>query len=132
LAWSKSDLELDLRAERAHALDLQRARVVGGEDGDLDPALAARVGHALAEVAGGRADDGLRLGAEAVQDVIGAAALEAADRVDRFDLEHGGDSGAIAERLADKLRRVEEGGVDDARRFFDSGDGDAGVHGVGG
>jgi hypothetical protein len=62
-----------------------------------------------------------------VKQVVGAAALEAADRVLRFDLEDGGDAGAPAERLADELRRVEENGVDDPSRLTDPFDPDGRV-----
>ena len=53
-------LQLDPGAERAHALDLERVCAAGGEDGEPPSALATRVGHALPEVAGRRADKSLR------------------------------------------------------------------------
>ena len=63
-----------------------------------------------------------------MQEVIGAASLEAADRVDRLDLEHGGDTGAGAERLTDELRRVQKGRVDHLGGFANSLDRDGGIH----
>src|SRR5690349_9337834 len=73
--------ELHLRAERSHALDLQRVGGFGDEHLEPDSAFAARVSHALAEVARRRAYELARSVADSMQQVVRATALEAADGV---------------------------------------------------
>jgi hypothetical protein len=73
--------------ERPHALDLQRVRADPREDGQRQPSLSRRPGHALAEIAGRRADE-MRFSFERRRQELRAARLERADRVHRLDLDH--------------------------------------------
>ena len=120
--------QLDMRPERSHAVDFQRVGGARGENGEGAAALAACVGHALAEVAGGGADDRARIVSQGVHEVIGAAAFEGADGVDGFDLEERGHAKAFAHWLADELRGMEEDGVDHICGFVDAAGGDGAVH----
>ena len=85
-----ADLE-DLRAERAHPLDLASVRVARDVHDGRQAERASRIGDALAEVAGGGHDDRpfradpARFG-ERVDGQPRAPALERADRVVRLDL----------------------------------------------
>ena len=90
--------------------------------------LAPGVGEALAEVAGRRADEAGVGDLDAVQEVIGAAALEGTDGVEGLDLQDDGRAEQLAERLRDELRRVPKDGVDDLGRLGDVLDRDAGRH----
>src|SRR3989475_10097187 len=84
--------------------------------------------HALAEVAGGRADEAVVLGSEAVEQVVGATTLERADWIGRLDLEHHCHTKPLAELFALVLRHVEEDGIDDGRGLTNSVDRDGGIH----
>src|SRR5712692_1171283 len=121
--------EHDLRAEAAHAVDLDRARVDGCENGDAMAALARRVRHALSEVAGAGADEAARGNLDAVHQVVGAASFEGANGVEAFDFEDGGDAEARAERLALVLRRMQEDRVDDLGGLRDPLDRNGLMHG---
>ena len=77
------------RRSRACARSSTDSRYARREDGQADFALAARVGHALAEVARRRAHESLLGGDEAMKQVVGAASFEGADGVDGLDLQHG-------------------------------------------
>src|SRR5438445_219072 len=68
---------------------------------------------------------------EAVEEEVGAAAFEAADRVDRFDLQHYRHAELVAQRLAHVLGRVEEDGIDHGRGLADAVDGDRSIHELG-
>src|SRR5439155_1637797 len=91
-------------------------------------AFAARIRHALAEVAGGRADEAVVLGSEAVQQVVGATTLERADWIGRLDLEHHCHTKPLAELFALVLRHVEEDGIDYGSGLTNSVDRDGGIH----
>jgi hypothetical protein len=95
------------------ALELGRGREAGCHDGDVEPSGAAGPGQGLAEVARAGAHHGLLAGlGEQARDQLGAAGLEAANRVRRLELdahrapEHG------LQRLAAVQRGVEEHRVD--------------------
>ena len=101
--------QLQLRAERADALELGRRREAGRHDLDVEPPAAGGPGEGLAEVARARAHRGA---GERARDQLGAAALEAADRVRRFELDaHRAPEGRL-QRVAPVQRRVEEDRVD--------------------
>ncbi len=104
--------QLDGGAQRAHPLDLQRVCAARREDGQRPASFAAGVSHALAEIAGGRTHEPARILSKAMQEIVGAAALEAAYRIDRLDLEKNRHTESLAEWFGHELRRVEEDGID--------------------
>ena len=97
----------------ADAVKLGRRREAGCHDGDLQPPAAAGPGQGLAEVARAGAHHGSRaIVGEQARDYLGAAGLEAADRVRRFELDAHRAPQAGLQRLAAVQRSVEKNRVD--------------------
>lgn len=100
-------------AQRADAIKLGPGREAGCHDGDVEPPAATGPGEGLAEVARARAHRGSRATVgELVRDDLGAAGLEAADRVRRFELDAHRAPEAGLQRLAAVQRSVEKDRVD--------------------
>ena len=95
----------DLGAEVAHRAHLDGRRGLGHDDEGGKAEVAGRVGHALRVVAGARRDDAAAAFAvvEVRHAVVGAAQLEAEDRLHVFALE---------EHLAAQARREPAGRVE--------------------
>ena len=97
----------------ADAIKLGRRREAGCHDGDLQPPAATGPGEGLAEVARAGAHHGSRaMAGEQARDDLGAAGLEAADRVRRFELDAHRAPEAGLQRLAPVQRSVEKNRVD--------------------
>ena len=97
--------------EGMDAIELRGRSGTGGDDGDVETAPPARPCEGLAEVARARAHD--VPGAEAGRDQFGAAALEAAHRVGRLELDAHRATEIGLQRLAAVQRGVEVDRVDD-------------------
>src|SRR4030095_10212496 len=92
----------NLSPQRRHALDLDRAGIDVGEDSQWNAALARRVRHALSEIACGRTDE-WRVIRPLVDEELGPAALERADRDTRLELEHELAAEEVVERIGFEL-----------------------------
>ena len=100
-------------AQGADAIELGRGREAGGHDGDVEPAAAAGPGEGLAEVARAGAHHTARaLVGEQARDQLGAAGLEAAHRVRRFEFDADRAAEAGLQCLAAVQRSVEKNGID--------------------
>ena len=97
----------------ADAIKLGRRRKAGCHDGDVEPPAATGPGEGLAKVARAGAHHGSRaIVGEQARDDLGAAGLEAADRVRRFELDAHRAPEAGLQRLAAVQRSVEKNRVD--------------------
>ncbi len=97
----------------ADAIELGHSCEAGGHDGDVEPPAATGPGEGLAEVARAGADHGSRATVgEPARDYLGAAGLEAADRVRRFEFDAHLAPGTGLQRLAAVQRSVEKNRVD--------------------
>jgi hypothetical protein len=105
--------QLQPGVQGADAVKLGRGREAGGHDGYLQPPAAAGPGQGLTEIARAGAHHGPRAAfGKQARDQLGAAALEAADRVRRFELDaHRAPEGGL-QCLAAVQRSVQENRVD--------------------
>lgn len=105
--------QLQPGAQRADAVELGHGREAGRHDAHLDPPAATGPGEGLAEIARAGADRGSRaVAGQQVRDHLGAAALEAAHRVRRFELDAHRTPELGLQRLAAVQRGVEKDRVD--------------------
>jgi hypothetical protein len=105
--------QLQLGAQCPDAIELDRGREAGRHDGDVELPAAARPGQGLAQVARAGAHHGvLSVVRELARDEFGAAALEAADRVRRFELDAHRAPERGLQRLAAVQGSAEKDGVD--------------------
>jgi hypothetical protein len=97
----------------ADAIKLGRRRKAGGHDGDVEPPAATGPSQGLAEVARAGAHHGPRaMAGQQARDDLGAASLEAADRIRRFELDAHRAPQARLQRLAAVQRGVEKNRID--------------------
>jgi hypothetical protein len=110
-----------VRAERAHAVEFERIGGFGREYRQRDTVTTTEVSHRLAEISRARAHD--RTAPRARQalrhEVARAAALERAQRIQRFDFQRELAPGKGGQWLGFKLGRVAKHRVDAARRLRD-------------
>ena len=105
--------QLKLGAERPDAIELDRGRETGRHDGDVEPAVTARPGQGLAQVARAGAHHGApAVASELARDEFAAAGLETADRVHRLELDAHRAPERGLQRLAAVQGSVEKDGVD--------------------
>ena len=109
----------DACAERPHPRQFRRVDVLRHEHFHRPVATAPGVGDRLTEVAGRRAHDG-RPRSELAHEEVGAAALEAAQRVRRFHLDDDVAPQCRVEQRVRILRRPQEHGIDGAAGFRDA------------
>nr|WP_063775784.1 hypothetical protein [Streptomyces odonnellii] len=105
--------EFELGTQCTDAVELGRGGEAGCHDGDVEPPGATGPGEGLAEVARAGAHHGLRaIVGEQADDQLGAAALETADRIRRFEFDAHRAPEAGLQRLTAVQRGVEKDRVD--------------------
>ncbi|MNI19103.1 hypothetical protein D3C73_725270 [compost metagenome] len=106
--------EPHFRSEPAHSLHLAGIGSGGGEDHHLATAGAAGISEALAEIAGRGGNDRMIARLLALHPPVGAAALEGADRVERFHLGEQPQAEFVIGRLLFDQRAVDKNRINGA------------------
>ncbi len=83
-----------------------------GKDGHSSPSTSSGVCEPLTEIPSRGADQVSCVGAQALHQVVGATALERANRIEQRQLAQQAHAKPFAERAADELRAVEEHWID--------------------